>query len=106
MSYFSHSFARLTSSSGTFSKRSRLVSGRRPFAKDPLLNYDYDSEAEWEEEDPEGEDIALSDNEEDGEGDEIVYDDFFRPDNEIDDPDGDGDALAPLGETELSSFFI
>jgi hypothetical protein len=80
------------------------VSGRRPFAKDPLLNYDYDSEAEWEEEDPEGEDIALSDNEEDGEGDEIVYDDFFRPDNEIDDPDGDADAVAPSCESPASSL--
>jgi hypothetical protein len=52
------------------------------------VNYDYDSEAEWEEEDPEGEDIALSENEEDGEGDEIVYDDFFRPDHEVEDMDG------------------
>jgi hypothetical protein len=41
--------------SGTFSKRSRVVSGRRPFARDSIImNYDYDSEAEWEEEDPEG----------------------------------------------------
>jgi chromatin assembly factor 1 subunit A len=64
------------------------VTGRRPFAKDPILNYDYDSEAEWEEEDPEGEDIALSDNEEDNEADEIEYDDFFRPDNEVEDIDG------------------
>lgn len=56
------------------------------------MNYDYDSEAEWEEEDPEGEDIIVSDNEDDVEGgDEIVYDDFFRPDNELDDGDGDGD---------------
>jgi hypothetical protein len=77
------------------------VSGRRPFAKDPLLNYEYDSEAEWEEEDPEGEDIALSDNEEDAEGDEIIYDDFFRPDNELDDPDGDPDAMAPSSESSL-----
>ena len=41
---------------GTFSKSSRIISGRRPFAKDySVFNYDYDSEAEWEEEDPEGE---------------------------------------------------
>lgn len=40
---------------GTFSKTSRIVSGRKPFAKDySIFNYDYDSEAEWEEEDPEG----------------------------------------------------
>lgn len=38
--------------SGTFSKRSRFVTGRRPLAKDnSIMNYEYDSEAEWEEED-------------------------------------------------------
>lgn len=32
-----------------------MISGRRPFARDTVhLNYDYDSEAEWEEEDPDG----------------------------------------------------
>jgi hypothetical protein len=42
--------------SGTFSKKSRVITGRRPFALDTAqLNYDYDSEAEWEEEDPDGE---------------------------------------------------
>jgi len=42
---------------GTWSKRSRVVSGRRPFRKDTSrhIDYDYDSEAEWEEEEP-GED--------------------------------------------------
>ena len=40
---------------GTFSKTSRTVTGRRPFERDwARLNYDYDSEAEWEEEDPDG----------------------------------------------------
>jgi hypothetical protein len=96
LSLFSLSF------SGTFSKKSRVISGRRPLARDPQVNYDYDSEAEWEEEDPEGEDIALSENEDDGEGDEIVYDDFFRPDHEVEDMDGgvsDADHVAlPSGE--------
>ncbi|GMH54571.1 hypothetical protein TL16_g01701 [Triparma laevis f. inornata] len=41
---------------GTWSKRSNVVTGRRPFGQDKHLNYDYDSEAEWEEEEP-GEDI-------------------------------------------------
>lgn len=64
------------------------------------MNYDYDSEAEWEEEDPEGEDIIVSDNEDDAEGDELVYDDFFRPDNELEDIEGDvnineGNLLTP-----------
>ena len=45
-SYFTLSFSR-----GTFSKVSTIVSGRRPFAKDnELLNYDYDSGEEWEDE--------------------------------------------------------
>ena len=44
---------------GTWSKKSYLVTGRRPFGKDTShLNYDYDSEAEWEEGDDEmGEDV-------------------------------------------------
>ena len=37
---------------GTFSKPSRILNGRRPFGKDhEVFNYDYDSEAEWEEAD-------------------------------------------------------
>lgn len=90
----------LTFISGTFSKRSRIVTGRRPFLKDPVINYDYDSEAEWEEEDPEGEDIAVSDNEVDDEGDEIIYDDFFCRDNEVENIDGElsnSDLVAPSG---------
>lgn len=40
---------------GTFSRTSRVLTGRRPFEKDhKLFNYDYDSEAEWEEGDGEG----------------------------------------------------
>jgi hypothetical protein len=40
---------------GTFSKKSSVVNGRRPFRKDfSIMNYEYDSEAEWEEEDPDG----------------------------------------------------
>ncbi len=54
------------SHSGTFSKKSRILNGRRPFAKDPeLFNYEYDSEADWDEEEEAGEDIANSDGEDD-----------------------------------------
>ncbi|EFP75976.2 uncharacterized protein PGTG_01307 [Puccinia graminis f. sp. tritici CRL 75-36-700-3] len=43
---------------GTWCKTSRLVSGRNPFGKDTcLLDYEYDSEADWNEEDGEGEDL-------------------------------------------------
>uniref|UniRef100_A0A915ANX1 Chromatin assembly factor 1 subunit A n=1 Tax=Parascaris univalens TaxID=6257 RepID=A0A915ANX1_PARUN len=41
---------------GTFRKRSTIVRGRRPFARDTeMLDYEVDSDEEWEEE-PEGED--------------------------------------------------
>lgn len=64
---------------GTFSKTSDKINGRRPLHQDSnLFDYDYDSEAEWEEDEP-GEELN-SDNEgddeegpaEDGEGDEDV----------------------------------
>lgn len=44
---------------GTWSKRSTLVTGKTPFGKDAtFLDYEYDSEAEWEEGDDEiGEDV-------------------------------------------------
>ncbi|CAN0105810.1 unnamed protein product, partial [Hapterophycus canaliculatus] len=48
---------------GTWSKASKQVTGRRPLGRDTkgLLNYDYDSEEDWEEE-AQGEDL-LSDEE-------------------------------------------
>ncbi|KAH9813806.1 chromatin assembly factor 1 subunit A-domain-containing protein [Melampsora americana] len=47
---------------GTWSKTSRLVKPRKPFGKDScLLDYDYDSEADWVEDDLEGEDLEGSD---------------------------------------------
>lgn len=50
---------------GTFTKQSRIVSGRRPFAQDvDQLDYDVDSEGEWEPE-GEGEDIHSGDEDED-----------------------------------------
>lgn len=57
---------------GTWCKTSRLVSGRNPFGRDTcLLDYEYDSEADWNEEDGEGEDLEQQSdggNEEGGEG--------------------------------------
>jgi chromatin assembly factor 1 subunit A len=48
---------------GTWSKRSSLVTGRRPLGKDTkYLDYDIDSEEEWEEgDDEEGEDLVDDD---------------------------------------------
>lgn len=64
---------------GTWSKKSTTVTGKTPFAKDALhLDYDYDSEAEWEEGDDEiGEDIENEEkckDEDDDEGDARIYD--------------------------------
>lgn len=59
---------------GTWSKpKSRFVSGRHPFGKDEShLNYEIDSEAEWDEEAEDGEDldsVAKDDEEEDADED-------------------------------------
>jgi len=62
---------------GTWSKpRSRNVSGRRPFGKEETyLNYDIDSEAEWEEEDVEdGEDLNSIAKDEDEDDEELGVD--------------------------------
>ena len=71
---------------GTWSKRSKIITGKNPFGKDSTyLDYDYDSEAEWEEGDDEiGEDVDDdAKNQDDEEEDEGVaakmydYDDGF-----------------------------
>jgi len=64
---------------GTWSKTSSTVTGRTPFGKDTkYLDYDYDSEAEWEEGDDEiGEDIEDEEkckDDDDDEGDARIYD--------------------------------
>eukprot|EP00934_Nitzschia_sp_Nitz4_P005677 Nitzschia sp. Nitz4//scaffold251_size28233//17903//21114//NITZ4_008134-RA/size28233-augustus-gene-0.12-mRNA-1//1//CDS//3329544244//5667//frame0 len=63
---------------GTWSKTSTIITGRTPFAKDSAyLDYDYDSEAEWEEGDDEiGEDVDddAKNQEEDEDGDAKMYD--------------------------------
>ena len=58
---------------GTWSKFAPkgTVSGRRPFAKITEIDYDYESDAEWDEgEDPEGESLSDLDDEEDDEEEE------------------------------------
>jgi hypothetical protein len=79
---------------GTYSKKSSVLNGRRPFFKDSaLFNYDYDSEAEWEEESV-GEDIVESVNEEEEGGNELEFDDFLLHDNDLgSDYDSDGEGV-------------
>ncbi len=65
---------------GTWTKKSSIVTGKNPFAKDStIFDYEYDSEIEWEEGDDEmGEDVEDdADNQEedmDGEGNTKLYD--------------------------------
>ena len=52
---------------GTWSKRSKNITGRRFLGKDTdLVDYDFDSEAEWEE-DEEGEECKSDDDDDDAE---------------------------------------
>jgi chromatin assembly factor 1 subunit A len=65
---------------GTYNKRSKLVTGRRPFGEDPKwLNYDVDSDEEWDEGGP-GESLKGSDDETgDPEDDYEIDNDFMVP---------------------------
>ncbi|CAH8292628.1 unnamed protein product [Schistosoma rodhaini] len=80
---------------GTWRRRSRIVTGRRPFARDDYqLDYSIDSDDEWEEEEP-GESITQSDNEdeededEEKDGDQDDDDDqFFVPHGYLSDDEG------------------
>jgi len=87
---------------GTWSKQSTQVTGRRPFGKDSaILDYDYDSEADWEEEPEEGDSLSdeEKDKEEDEEDAEEEEDDGFFVDHgvldkdemHLDDEDDDGE---------------
>lgn len=74
-----------------------MLNGRNPFSKDAnLFNYDYDSEAEWEAEGDDGEDIEDSDGDEESNGgDDLEYDDFLLRDNDFgSDVDSDDEVIA------------
>ncbi|KAI8597493.1 hypothetical protein EDD21DRAFT_385294 [Dissophora ornata] len=76
---------------GTWSKRSKNVSGRRFLGKDTeLIDYDFDSEAEWEE-DEEGEECKSDDDEEDAEdlgSDQDEEDDWLVPEGYLSEDEG------------------
>lgn len=75
---------------GTWSKKSAFVTGRKPIGKDEsTMDYDFDSEAEWEEGDDDmGEDVEnendVGDDEEEDEEDDNE-DGWLAADDEIDD---------------------
>ena len=82
---------------GIWSTKSHVVGPRHPFRKDPDLDYDVDSDEEWEEEDP-GESLSDCDKddeenlEEEGcakaEDDEDSEDGFFVPDRYLSENEG------------------
>jgi hypothetical protein len=83
-------FPRLTHRAGTWTKSSKVVGPRRPFGKDvDVLNYDHDSEAEWEDDPDEGEDLSGEDEQQSDEAlSEDEDDGFFCGDDEIEMMDG------------------
>jgi hypothetical protein len=90
---------------GTWSKSSSLVTGRRPLGKDTeFLNYEVDSEAEWEEEDEDGEDCDKS---EGGEEEDIPDDDdndsFLAAEDELGLDEDDDEETKNLRKKKLLS---
>ncbi|KAF9169408.1 Chromatin assembly factor 1, subunit A [Mortierella sp. AD011] len=76
---------------GTWSKQSKSISGRRFLGKDiELIDYEFDSEAEWEE-DEEGEECKSDDDEEDAEdlgSDQDEEDDWLVPEGYLSEDEG------------------
>ncbi|KAF9969748.1 Chromatin assembly factor 1, subunit A [Actinomortierella ambigua] len=74
---------------GTWSKRSDKVTGRRHLGKDTdVLDYDFDSEAEWEE-DEEGEELKSDDDEEEDDmSDQDEEDDWLVPEGYLSEDEG------------------
>ncbi|KAI5101043.1 chromatin assembly factor 1 subunit A [Silurus meridionalis] len=74
---------------GTWSKKSTHISPRCPFKVDKdLLDYEVDSDEEWEEEEP-GESLSHSEGDDDDEGDDDEEDDgFFVPHGYLSDGEG------------------
>ncbi len=88
---------------GTWSKKSTAIRGRAPFRKEPgtLLDYSVDSDDEWEDEDPGGENLSGNDSEDDDEreADQLDYNDGWLC---HEDEEGSGDKLqraTPLSES-------
>jgi hypothetical protein len=89
------------------------VTGRKPFGQDfKQLNYDYESEEEWEEQE-EGEDIGDSAGEEEEGDNELEYNEFFRHDDDYgSDVDSDGEGVAAAivkrrdGEERIGPRFL
>ncbi|KAI0747928.1 chromatin assembly factor 1 subunit A-domain-containing protein [Daedaleopsis nitida] len=75
---------------GTFTRNSREIGPRSPFARDAVqVDYTYDSGEEWAEEDAGDADDVVEDGDEDGDGDEEQdsdMDSWLVDDDEVEDP--------------------
>lgn len=75
---------------GTFTRNSREIGPRAPFAKDPVqVDYTYDSGEEWAEEDAGDADDVVEDAEDEGEGEDEPdsdLDSWLVDDDDIEDP--------------------
>ncbi|KAG0286743.1 hypothetical protein BGZ97_007327, partial [Linnemannia gamsii] len=89
---------------GTWSKRSKNISGRRFLGRDTeLVDYDFDSEAEWEE-DEEGEECKSDDDDDDADelcSEQEEEDDWLVPEGYLSDDEG-LDAGDEGGSKEMS----
>nr|XP_033810298.1 chromatin assembly factor 1 subunit A isoform X2 [Geotrypetes seraphini] len=74
---------------GTWNKMSETIHARNPWSKDNLLDYEVDSDEEWEEEEP-GESLSHSEGDEDDEAGEDEEDDdgFFVPHGYLSEDEG------------------
>ncbi|NWS30898.1 CAF1A factor, partial [Polioptila caerulea] len=74
---------------GTWNKRTSLIRARNPWAKDTkLLDYEVDSDEEWEEEEP-GESLSHSEEDDEEEGEDEDEDDgFFVPHGYLSEDEG------------------
>jgi hypothetical protein len=74
---------------GTFSKKSMLIRARKPYTQDPtVLDYDYDSEAEWEDEES-GEELNSEDDGEEEESEDSEEEDgWLVPHGYLSDDEG------------------
>lgn len=102
---------------GTWTKTSGVVGFRTPFGKETaLLNYDYDSEADWEEEPEDGEDAASNGEEEEEEedagevsevdswlagDDEIEYEAGYDSDDDVVMMDAEGKKIEPDDDDDV-----
>ncbi|KAH7685087.1 Chromatin assembly factor 1 subunit A protein [Dioscorea alata] len=101
---------------GTWSQKSTVVGPRRPLQKEPNLDYDVDSDEEWEEEDP-GESLSDIDKDDEEEtldegnmmnDDDEAEDGFFVPDGYLSENEGiqseeDKSKCSPCSEPEAET---